>query len=710
MTESYARDRSLCVTFAACVSGAAAYAARRTSDDDVRLYFRAMREALAPVGRERARARGEGGAGAKPPRGRSVREGARETVDGKEERALARGAVGKDAASTVKRARRSHAAVDATFVRRLKFLLGIVVPSWRSEEAFLLFTQSFALVSRSFISLRIAQKGGDGLQAVMERDWQGLLTNMADFFVSGVAAALVNSSLKYLTNSITTCFRERLTLYVHDAYLSHRAYYKTAVLRFGDLDNADQRVVDDLHQFCTSLSDLYSRTFKPLLDVILSTRRMSETMGYSGLFVLYSYFGVSGALVRFLSPPFGEYIAQTQKREGTFRRAHSRLIQHAEEVAFLDGSAREKQILNKSLREVTTWSHFYFYSQFKQGIVDQYALKYFASMIGYPVLAFPFMYSRLSPAQIAARYKENNTLIQSSCESVGDLLMVYKKLQRLAGFTARVTELIEGVDVVASQPSNVQITGEDDGIHFDNITVHSPDGRLLVKDLSLSVKPGESVFITGANGAGKTSIFRVLAGLWRATSGTVVRPAEGLETTADGEAAIFYVPQRPYLVSGTLRDQVMYPLPGDAARDDEVMECLQLANLTKVVDSSAEGLGRSEHDWTDVLSGGEKQRVGLARLYFHRPTFAILDEATSAINPDEEGLLYAHIETLGITTFSIAHRMELKRFHALHLHLQADGTGRYSVTNLRRASWNIQSLPGASSLRRSFDRTTTTER
>ena len=385
---------------------------------------------------------------------------------------------------------------------------------------------------------------------------------------------------------------------------------------------------------------------------------MSETMGYSGLFVLYSYFGVSGALVRFLSPPFGEYIAQTQKREGTFRRAHSRLIQHAEEVAFLDGSAREKQILNKSLREVTTWSHFYFYSQFKQGIVDQYALKYFASMIGYPVLAFPFMYSRLSPAQIAARYKENNTLIQSSCESVGDLLMVYKKLQRLAGFTARVTELIEVVDVVASQPSNVQITGEDDGIHFDNITVHSPDGRLLVKDLSLSVKPGESVFITGANGAGKTSIFRVLAGLWRATSGTVVRPAEGLETTADGEAAIFYVPQRPYLVSGTLRDQVMYPLPGDPARDDEVMECLQLANLTKVVDSSADGLGRSEHDWTDVLSGGEKQRVGLARLYFHRPTFAILDEATSAINPDEEGLLYAHIETLGITAFSIAHRME----------------------------------------------------
>jgi ATP-binding cassette subfamily D (ALD) protein 3 len=282
-------------------------------------------------------------------------------------------------------------------------------------------------------------------------------------------------------------------------------------------------------------------------------------------------------------------------------------------------------------------------------------------------------------------------------------MLVYKKLQRLAGFTARVTELIESVDAVSHEASNVEVTSEDDGIHFKDVTVHAPDGRLLVKDLTLSLNPGESVFITGANGAGKTSIFRVLAGLWRATSGTVIRPSHGLATTEDGDAAVFYVPQRPYLVSGTLRDQVMYPLEGDPERDDEIVECLQLANLMKVVDSSAAGLNRSEHDWTDVLSGGEKQRIGLARLYFHRPTFAILDESTSAINPDEEGLLYAHIETLGITAFSIAHRMELKRFHALHLHLAADGTGRWSMKNLRRSSWNLESLPGAASLRRSFD-------
>lgn len=268
------------------------------------------------------------------------------------------------------------------------------------------------------------------------------------------------------------------------------------------------------------------------------------------------------------------------------------------------------------------------------------------------------------------------------------------------------TELIESVDSISAERSTVHVAGEDDGLHFDNVTVHAPDGRLLVKDLTLHIKPGESFFITGANGAGKTSIFRVLAGLWRATSGTVTRPSSGLATTEDGDAAIFYVPQRPYLVSGTLRDQIMYPLPGDASRDDDVLECLQLANLMKVVESSADGLDRSEHDWADVLSGGEKQRIGLARLYFHRPTFAILDEATSAINPDEEGLLYAHIETLGITAFSIAHRLELKRFHAMHLHLAADGSGKWSLKNLRQMSWNFESLAAAAhvpSLRRSFD-------
>ena len=166
----------------------------------------------------------------------------------------------------------------------------------------LLTIQSLMLVSRSFISLRIARKGGDGLQAVMERSWKKFFFVLGDFFVSGVAASVVNSALKYLTNSITVAFRRRLTAYVHERYLADRAYYRAGVLRVGNLDNADQRIVEDLNQFCHTASDLFGRTFKPLLDVVLSTARMGENMGYGGLAVLYSYFFASGAVIRAVSP------------------------------------------------------------------------------------------------------------------------------------------------------------------------------------------------------------------------------------------------------------------------------------------------------------------------------------------------------------------------------------------------------------------------
>lgn len=256
--------------------------------------------------------------------------------------------------------------------------------------------------------MRIARKGGDGLSAVLKRDIFGFLTCLFDFWLCGVTASVVNSALKYLTNCITVSFRERLTRHIHDRYLENRNFYKAAVLRNlgAELDNADQRIVDDLQKFTKTASDLFSRTFKPLLDVVLNTHRMAENMGYGGLLTLYTYFTFSGFIVRALSPPFSRMISEQQMHEGNFRRLHSRLITNvriflfriytimktyvtlepqAEEIAFLEGSNREKEILNEQLGRVTAFNSTFFSKQFKQGIIDQYFLKYMASMIGWPV-------------------------------------------------------------------------------------------------------------------------------------------------------------------------------------------------------------------------------------------------------------------------------------------------------------------------------------
>jgi|TARA_B110000483_G_scaffold243106_1_gene331335 ATP-binding cassette subfamily D (ALD) protein 3 len=601
---------------------------------------------------------------------------------------------------------RSSAAVDEQFLSNLVQLGKIVLPSWRCKSVFLLSTQTVMLISRSYISLRIARKGGEGLQAVMERSWNHFLFALADFYVCGIAASVVNSSLKYLTNSITVNFRHNLTKHVHEKYLSNRQYYKHAVLRKGNLDNADQRITDDLNMWCATSADLFSRTFKPLLDVILSTKRMSESMGYKGLTILYSYFFFSGHVIRFFSPPFSDYIQETQKKEGDFRRSHSRLISHAEEVAFLDGAEREKEILNGKLNQLTAWSQYYFFRQFIQGVLDQYFIKYGASMIGWPVLAFPFLLAKdMEEKELVARYREADTLIQNASSSIGDLLMVYKKLQKLSGFTSRVVDLLHSVESGEEEKEKeiegrsngiVRTSSNDDEIEFQNVTVFSPDNRLLIKDVSLKIRRGESLFITGANGAGKTSLFRVLAGLWEASEGVVLRPRNGLKSIKseggdDGDvSSLFYVPQRPYLVTGSLRDQILYPAKqksdeDEIDKDDErILECLARVNLVKLLKKGdrSVGLDRLEHDWNDVLSGGEKQRIGLARLYFHAPRFAILDEATSAINPDEEGALYEEFEKNNITVFSIAHRMELKRFHKKHLHFKADGKGNWTLKKI----------------------------
>jgi ATP-binding cassette, subfamily D (ALD), member 3 len=640
--------------------------------------------------------------------------------------------------------------------QRLLRILKICIPGMCSYEAALLVTQSFVLVSRSLLSMRIARKGGDGLSAVLKRDIFGFLTCLCDFWLCGVTASVVNSALKYLTNCITVSFRERLTRYIHDRYLENRNFYKASVLRNldADLDNADQRIVDDLQKFTKTASDLFSRTFKPLLDVVLNTHRyvlyysltsssqhththicthvcrMAENMGYTGLITLYTYFTFSGFIVRAISPPFSRMIAEQQMHEGNFRRLHSRLIANAEEIAFLEGSQREKQILNEQLGKVTAFNSTFFAQQFRQGICDQYFLKYNASMIGWPVLALPFLLRRSKTrdvAEIAAyvsivlftfspgysthvliyhththththrRYRESDTLIQNASSSVGDLLMIYKKVQRLFGYSDRVTQLLEAVSSSSSKSSLASFTTNIDDekkkentIRFEDVTIHTPElknARLLLKSLNLKIEEHQNILVTGANGAGKTSLFRCLAGLWEPTSGTVIRPQ-------NDRVSLFYVPQRPYLVCGTLRDQVTYPSKSNE-RDADVLKCLEMVGLRDRFASDRSGLDRKEFDWSDVLSGGEQQRIGLARLYFHRPKFAVLDEATSAINADEEGTFYDHLENMGITVFSIAHRLELQRFHQQRLHFLADGTGRYKLltcpsdlrSNRERQKW-----------------------
>jgi len=212
-------------------------------------------------------------------------------------------------------------------------------------------------------------------------------------------------------------------------------------------------------------------------------------------------------------------------------------------------------------------------------------------------------------------------------------------------------------------------------IVFSHVPIVTPNGDVLIEDLSMEIKPGMHLLITGPNGCGKSSLFRILGGLWPVLGGHLKRPFS---------RDVFYIPQRPYLSLGTFKEQIIYPhtveeFVKNGGTDQKLTDVLAAVNLQDVL--IREGGWDSNRNWKDLLSGGEKQRVGLARLFYHHPRFAILDECTSQVSVDWEGKMYAHAKLLGITLLTVSHRQSLWQFH--NFVLQFDGDKHVELVTLR---------------------------
>lgn len=588
---------------------------------------------------------------------------------------------GRDTAGSGDRSRGGRVAVDARFAKRLSAILRICVPGPMSSEAGLIAFQGVLLLARTLLSDTIARLEGICGEKVTGQDWLGFRKVVFSFAAVAVPASIVNASLKAVQILIQLAFRKRLTAYLHKSYLGNRAYYAASVL--GGLSHADQRITDDVEKFCESVAELYSNTFKPLLDMLLFTRSLIPLIGLRGQLFLHGYFIVIGALLRAQSPPLGLMTAQYSTLNGAFRTAHSRIASSAEEIAFNDppSGRAEMLALNKRLECMVRHSRLTAYQRCLQSCIDGYFTKYTASVIGLVIFALPLYNTpkdkRGTSTEIAGRYINAMRLMMQASSAMGQLVLMYKRVNTLAGHTARVSELLEEVrelgkpngqqeafrrvqnrvrqsaGSVVPTADTAMANGHADGgksrasgsfadltglesarpakslngssIKLDEVSVWSPDGTLLVKDLTMSVPPGTSLIIEGPNGSGKSSILRMLAGLWPLQSGTVTLPPR---------SSIFFLSQRPYMFAGgSLADQLMYPnLPGVVVGEKVIFDeeratrCLRDVELSQLV-SRCDGFGGSLA-WDDVLSGGERNRLAVARLLYHRPAFAILDEVS----------------------------------------------------------------------------------
>lgn len=612
-----------------------------------------------------------------------------------------------------KNRKKGKAAVDGVFFRQLLKILKIIIPGWLSPESGYLLLVAVSLIARTYCDVWMINNGTSIERSIIGGDFGGFKDNLLALVYAMPFISVINQLLKFGLSELKLRFRSRLTLHLYEKYLSSFTFYKMSNLD-NRIANADQLLTQDVDKFCNSLAELYSNISKPILDIAIYVQRLAGAIGIQGPAIMLGYLAFSGLLLTRLRRPVGRMTADEQHLEGEFRYVNSRLITNSEEIAFYQGGRREKLTIESTFHRLV--DHLRNFIQFRSsmGVIDNIIAKYIATVVGFSVVSRPFL-SASSTRHINSTHSErmedyyrSGRMLVKMAEAIGRLVLAGRELTRLAGYTSRVSELMtvlkdlskgkyqrtminqsspqaegdsERQDKIPRSslvPNQGEIVETDHLIRFEHVPLVTPNGDILVNDLSFEVRSGMNVLVCGPNGCGKSSLFRILGELWPLFGGKLVKP---------NKSKLFYVPQRPYMALGTLRDQVIYPdtvedLHRKGLTDRDLEDYLKQVHLGNILER--EGSWDSIQDWMDVLSGGEKQRMAMARLFYHKPQFAILDECTSAVSVDVEGFMYTRCREVGITLFTVSHRKSLWKYHEYVLYM--DGRGSYEYKPIDSAT------------------------
>lgn len=453
---------------------------------------------------------------------------------------------------------------------------------------------------------------------------------------------------------------ERLT----GDWLGARAYYRSHFV--GEpVDNPDQRIEQDIALFVTGSRSLAIGALSAMVSLVAFTAilwNLSGPLDVAGVeipramvFMVYLYVIVATLFAFKIGRPLILLNFLSERLTANFRYALLRLRENAENVAFYQGEAVER---------ATLWTRFSAYISNLWARVYR-GLKFdgFNLAVSQVAVVFPFLLQAqrffsgaiklgdvIQTAQAFGQVQDSLSFFRTSYDSFAQYRAT---LNRLAGF---LDANAAARDLPAIEPQPLP-----DGMEITGLDVSRPDGQALLRQLNLSLRPGQALLIKGPSGSGKTTLLRALAGLWPYAQGNVKRPL--------GAAALF-LSQRPYLPLGALRDAVAYPghaQPGDDARLAAALRQVNLGHLAGRLDEVA--------DWSRILSIGEQQRVAFARVLFNRPAIVFLDEATSATDEGLEHMLYSLLrqDLPDCMLVSVGHRSTLDPFHTHRLALDGEG-------------------------------------
>ncbi len=524
----------------------------------------------------------------------------------------------------------------------------------------LLFVLSVASVG---VTLLTSFAGRDFMTALEKRDSSAYWGALSRYLGTFVVAMLIDVYYRWAEQSLALLWREWMSQHLIKRYFNNRAYYR---LRGSEnIDNPDQRISEDVRNFTT---DSLSYALLALSSVMTLIGFIGVLWSISGVLVSVAVvYAVVGTVLcvligrRLVRMHYDKY-----QREADFRYGLVRVRDNAESIAFYRGEKREHLDLVKRLTSVVM--------NMRNIIVWNRRLGFFRNSYNYLALVLPIVI--VGPLFMDGKIQFG--MVTQSIEAFGQVLgalaLVTNHFEGLSSYLAGMQRLgslwddldeFDADEVRLTEESSQHLEESGKMVRLDKLTVQTPDRRkTLVNELSFDLQETQSLIIMGASGTGKSSVLRTIAGLWPGASGALERPV--LQD-------LMFLPQRPYMVPGNLRDQFLYPYPDRGISDEKILDVVRQVNLGDVLERVSGDLNRVI-DWTNVLSLGEQQRVAFARLLVRHPKFAFLDEATSALDEENQALLYGLVRDYGIGFVSVAHRTTLVPFHQRVMQLHNDGT------------------------------------